>query len=53
VVDESINQRGRRDLVAQNLAPLLETFVGQQAWTKAVLLEIALWSRPYTRDGLW
>jgi hypothetical protein len=25
----------------------------QQAWTKAVLLEIALWSRPYTKDGLW
>jgi Protoglobin len=23
------------------------------AWTKAVLLSIALWSRPYTRDGLW
>jgi Protoglobin len=25
----------------------------QQAWTKAVLLEIALWSRPYAKDGLW
>ena len=24
-----------------------------QAWTKAVLLTIALWSRPYTREGLW
>jgi Protoglobin len=25
----------------------------QRAWTKAVLLQIALWSRAYTRDGLW
>lgn len=24
-----------------------------QAWTKSVLLHIALWSRPYTRDDLW
>lgn len=23
------------------------------AWTKSVLLEISLWSRPYTREGLW
>ena len=23
------------------------------AWTKSVLLEIALWSRPYVNDGLW
>jgi hypothetical protein len=25
----------------------------QDAWTKAVLLQIALWSRPYVHDGLW
>jgi len=25
----------------------------QQAWTKAVLLETALWSRAYAKDGLW
>jgi hypothetical protein len=24
-----------------------------QAWLKAVLLQIALWSRPYTREGQW
>jgi Protoglobin len=24
-----------------------------QAWTKAVLLHIVLWSRPYVREGLW
>jgi hypothetical protein len=23
------------------------------AWTKAVLLTIALWSRPYAKEGLW
>lgn len=23
------------------------------AWTKAVLLTLALWARPYTKDGLW
>ena len=25
----------------------------QEAWSKSVLLHIALWSRPYTREGLW
>jgi hypothetical protein len=25
----------------------------QHAWTKSVLLHVTLWSRPYTRDGLW
>ena len=24
-----------------------------QAWTKAVLLHVALWSRAYVREGLW
>ena len=24
-----------------------------RAWTKAVLLTIALWARPYTQDGYW
>jgi hypothetical protein len=23
------------------------------AWTKSVVLQLALWSRPYARDGLW
>jgi hypothetical protein len=23
------------------------------AWSKAVILSVALWSHPYTRDGLW
>lgn len=25
----------------------------QDAWSKAVMLEIALWSRPYAQEGLW
>lgn len=25
----------------------------RQAWAKAVLLQITLWSRPYVREGLW
>jgi hypothetical protein len=25
----------------------------EQAWTKAVLLHITLWTRPYTAEGLW
>jgi Protoglobin len=25
----------------------------QEAWTKAVILHVTLWSRPYVRDGLW
>ena len=24
-----------------------------QAWTKSVLLTLALWARPYVKDGLW
>jgi len=23
------------------------------AWTKAVMLTIALWARPYAKEGLW
>ncbi len=25
----------------------------ERAWSKAVLIEVVLWARPYTRDGLW
>ena len=25
----------------------------QDAWSKAVLLHITMWSRAYTKDGLW
>jgi hypothetical protein len=25
----------------------------ERAWSKAVLLEVVLWARPYTRAGLW
>lgn len=25
----------------------------QQAWTKSVLMQVILWSQPYTKDGQW
>ena len=25
----------------------------QEAWTKAVILHVSLWSRAYAREGLW
>ena len=25
----------------------------ERAWTKAVHLHVTLWTRPYSRDGLW
>lgn len=25
----------------------------ERSWSKAVLLDVILWTRPYTRDGLW
>jgi hypothetical protein len=25
----------------------------ESAWTKAVILSITLWSRPYVKEGLW
>ena len=43
--------------VAQFLAPAgwpaAKIDAAQRAWTKAVILEITLWSRPYVRGGLW
>lgn len=33
--------------------PVARVEAARQAWTKAVLLEITLWSRPYVREGLW
>lgn len=33
--------------------PAARVEAARQAWTKAVLLEITLWSRPYVREGLW
>jgi hypothetical protein len=33
--------------------PAARVEAARRAWTKAVLLEITLWSRPYVREGLW
>lgn len=33
--------------------PAARIDAAQRAWTKAVVLEITLWSRPYVREGLW
>jgi len=42
----------RRCLEAAIADPAELTAV-EQAWTKAVHLHVTLWSRPYTREGLW
>jgi hypothetical protein len=42
----------RRFLEAAITDPAELTAV-EQAWTKAVHLHVTLWSRPYTREGLW
>jgi hypothetical protein len=42
----------RRFLEAAIADPAELTAV-EQAWTKAVHLHVTLWSRPYTREGLW
>ncbi|HXF27150.1 MAG TPA: protoglobin domain-containing protein, partial [Bryobacteraceae bacterium] len=33
--------------------PAVEVEKMQAAWSKAVLIQIALWSRPYVREDLW
>jgi hypothetical protein len=42
-----------REFVDRDAFTDRELFRFQDAWTKAVLLQIALWSRPYTRADLW
>ena len=42
----------RRFLEAAIADPAELTAV-ERAWTKAVHLHVTLWSRPYTREGLW
>ena len=42
----------RRFLEAAITDPAELTAV-ERAWTKAVHLHVTLWSRPYTREGLW
>jgi hypothetical protein len=35
------------------LADAEDSAAMQAAWTKAVMLTLTLWARPFTRDGLW
>jgi hypothetical protein len=42
----------RQHLQAKGL-PAAEVDRIHAAWTKAVILSIALWSNPYTKEGLW
>jgi hypothetical protein len=44
---------GAREFFAKASQNTSEVDKLQQAWSKSVLLHIALWSRPYTREGLW
>jgi hypothetical protein len=44
---------GAREFFAKTGESAAEVDKLQEAWSKSVLLHIALWSRPYTREGLW
>ena len=42
-----------RDVLARANVPPDEVDRLRAAWTKAVLLSVALWSRPYSQKDLW
>jgi hypothetical protein len=44
---------GAKDFLAGHGWSTTEIENMHRAWTKAVLLQITLWSRPYARHGLW
>jgi hypothetical protein len=44
---------GAKDFLAKKRHSNEDVQRMQAAWTKSVLLEIALWSRPYVSEGLW
>jgi hypothetical protein len=44
---------GAEEFLAGKGHPAAEVEKMHRAWTKAVLLEIALWSRPYAQPDLW
>jgi hypothetical protein len=44
---------GAKEFLAGKGHPVDEVEKMHRAWTKAVLLEVALWTRPYTRQDLW
>jgi hypothetical protein len=42
-----------RSFVVDRGIPLDQAVRFQDAWTKAVMLHVTLWTRAYARDGLW
>lgn len=44
---------GAREFLAKRGHAAADVDRMQQAWTKAVLLTLTLWARPFARDGLW
>jgi hypothetical protein len=42
-----------RGFLEADITDLEELAAIEHAWRKAVLLHVALWARPYTREGLW
>jgi hypothetical protein len=44
---------GAKNFLAAKGHPAAEVEKMHEAWTKAVLLELALWSRPYAQHNLW
>lgn len=44
---------GAREFLANKGHSAAEVERMHQAWAKRVLLTLALWARPYVRDGLW
>jgi len=44
---------GAKDFLLKGGGDSAEIERMQAAWTKSVLLQITLWSRPFTRDELW
>ena len=44
---------GAREFLASKGHSAAEVERMQQAWTKSVLLTLALWAKPYVEDGLW
>jgi hypothetical protein len=44
---------GAREFLASKNHSAAQVERMHQAWTKSVLLTLALWARPYVEDGLW
>ena len=44
---------GAREFLANKGHSAAEVERMHQAWAKSVLLSLALWARPYVKDGLW